>query len=100
MPAYLIVNIKVLDAAAYQPYVAAAPAIVARCGGRYLVRGGAYEVLEGTPQVNRTVVLEFPSMQHIRDFYADPEYQRLLPVRLASTESQMFAIEGFVPPAS
>lgn len=99
MPAYLIVNIKVLDAAAYQPYVAAAPAIIARFGGRYLVRGGAHEVMEGSPQVNRTVVLEFPSMQRIREFYNDAEYRALLPIRLASTESQMFAIEGYAPPS-
>lgn len=99
MPAYLIVNIKVLDAAAYAPYVAAAPPIIARFGGRYLVRGGAHEVMEGSPQVNRTVVLEFPSMQRIREFYDDPGYQAILPLRLASTESHMFAIEGYAPPS-
>lgn len=95
MKAYLIVNIIVHDAARYAPYVAAAPAIVARFGGRYLVRGGASQVLEGAPQINRTVVLEFPSVQHIKDFYACPEYQALLPVRQQSTTTQMFWIEGY-----
>ena len=95
MPAYLIVNIVVRDAERYKAYVAAAPALVARWGGRYLVRGGPHEILEGAPQVNRTVVLEFPSMQHIRDFHGDPEYQPLIRLRQESTDTQMFAIEGY-----
>ena len=95
MPAYLIVNIVVRDPERYQQYVAAAPAHVARHGGRYLVRGGAHEVLEGAPQVNRTVVIEFPSMQHIRDFHGDPAYQPLIRLRQASTDTQMFCIEGY-----
>ena len=95
MPAYLIVNIVVRDTEKYREYVALAPAVVAQFGGRYLVRGGPVEILEGSPQVNRFVVIEFPSMQHIRDFYGSAEYRAILDLRLESTDSQMFCVEGF-----
>jgi uncharacterized protein (DUF1330 family) len=101
MPAYLIVNITVRDPAAFQTYVARAPAIVARFGGRYIVRGGAAEVLEGSPAVNRTVVIEFPQLQDAKDFYADPGYQELVRLRQTCADTTMFCIEGYVPaPAS
>ena len=95
MAAYLIVNIVVRDQEQYLRYVAAAPAMVAKHGGRYLVRGGAPEVLEGEPEVNRFVVIEFPSMQAIRDFHQSPEYEPLLRMRQQSTDTQMFCIEGY-----
>lgn len=100
MAAYLIVNIVVRDVEKYKPYVLAAPGIIRRFGGRYLVRGGASEILEGTPQINRTVVIEFPSKQSIVDFYNDPEYQALAPIRQQSTDTQMFWIEGYEPAAA
>lgn len=95
MPAYLIVNIAVRDRARFADYVALAPAIVERFGGRYLVRAGASEVLEGDPEINRTSVIEFPSMQSIRDFYHSTEYQKIVPIRLESADTQMFCIEGY-----
>jgi uncharacterized protein (TIGR02118 family) len=100
MAAYLIANIRVRDPETYQRYVAAAPAMVARFGGTYLVRGGASEILEGAPAVDRTVVIEFPSMQAIRDFHSAPEYQPLLRMREESTDTHMFCIEGYAGAAS
>lgn len=95
MPAYLIAKITVKDPECFKGYVAGAPPIVARFGGGYLVRSGASEVLEGQPQINRTVIIEFPSLQHAKDFYADPEYQVLVRLRQAGADTHMFCIEGY-----
>jgi uncharacterized protein (DUF1330 family) len=69
MAAYLIADIEVTDAQAYEEYRRRVPAIIAAHGGRYLVRGGAAETLEGTWRPNRTIVLEFPSIDALRAFW-------------------------------
>jgi len=95
MTAYLIANITIKDPDCFKAYAAGAPAIVARFGGKYIVRGGASEILEGQPQINRTVIIEFPSLQHAKDFYADPEYQQLVRIRQTGSDTHMFCIEGY-----
>ncbi|SFK94487.1 DUF1330 domain-containing protein [Lysobacter sp. cf310] len=95
MTACLIANITVKDPDCFKAYVAGAPAIVARFGGKYIVRGGASEILEGQPQINRTVVIEFPSLQHGKAFYADPEYQKLVRIRQVGSDTHMFCIESY-----
>jgi uncharacterized protein (DUF1330 family) len=94
MPAYLIANITVTDAAGFEAYRAAVPAVIARFGGRYLVRGGAIDVKEGTPGLNRLVILEFPDMATARAFYDSPDYAPLLAMRLASTTGSVVLAEG------
>lgn len=95
MPAYLVANITVRDPERFKAYAAGAPELIARHGGRYIVRGGASVVLEGNPGVNRTVIVEFPSLQHAQDLYADPAYQALVAIRQQASETHMFCIEGF-----
>ena len=97
MAAYLIANIVVTDREAFERYRAGVPAGIAAHGGRYLVRGGATEVVEGNPAVNRMVILEFPDMAALRRFYASPEYKPLLDLRLASTRSDVVFVEGLPP---
>ena len=63
MAAYIIVDCEVTDPAAYERYKALAPAAIAQYGGRYLVRGGKTELLEGGPPPNRLVLLEFPDIR-------------------------------------
>ena len=69
MPAYVIADIEITDAAGYEEYRRRVPATVAQYGGRYLVRGGAAETLEGDWQPRRLVVLEFPSIAQARRWY-------------------------------
>jgi uncharacterized protein (DUF1330 family) len=94
MPAYLIANITVQDAAGFEQYRAAVPAVIARFGGRYLVRGGAVDVKEGEPGLNRVVILEFPDMAAARAFYDSAEYAPLLAMRLAFTTGSVALVEG------
>lgn len=95
MPAYLHATLDVTDAAAYEQYRNQVPALIAAHGGRYLVRGGATEVLEGEVQPMRQVILEFPDMAQLKAFYSSPAYQVLVAVRQgASRGGVLLAIEG------
>ena len=97
MKGYLIANVDVSDAEGYEAYRSQTAAIIARFDGRFLVRGGKVEVREGTPCVQRLVVLEFPSMEQARIFYDSPEYQAVLPHRTANARSDVFLVEGCAP---
>jgi len=97
MPAYFIANIEITDPAEFEAYRRDVPAVIARHGGRYLVRGGAIEVLEGDPGLSRVVILEFPDMESARAFYASEDYAALLAQRLRATRSQIALVEGFLP---
>jgi uncharacterized protein (DUF1330 family) len=66
MAAYLIADIEVTDPVAYEEYRKTVPAMIATHGGKYLVRAGKTEVLEGSWQPRRMVVVEFPSMTHLQ----------------------------------
>lgn len=97
MAAYLIANIVVTDREGFERYRTGVPAVIAAHGGRYLVRGGATEVVEGSPEVNRLVILEFPDMAALKRFYASPEYRPLLALRVASSKSEVVFVEGMAP---
>jgi len=66
MAAYLIANITVNDPARFAEYRDQVAPMIATHGGRYLIRGGAIEVVEGEPGFNRMVVLEYPDMATLR----------------------------------
>ncbi len=81
MAAYVIVDVEVTDPAAYEEYRRQVPATLERYGGRFAVRGGRYETLEGSWQPQRIVVLEFPDYPRARQWYDSPEYQAIIPLR-------------------
>jgi uncharacterized protein (DUF1330 family) len=94
MAAYVIVQIEVTDPQRYEEYRRLAPAAIAAHGGRYLVRGGAQEVLEGGAQPERTVVLEFPSADQARRFYRSAEYEAAKRARAGAARMTMLLVEG------
>jgi uncharacterized protein (DUF1330 family) len=94
MPAYLLAEIQVTDAAAYEPYRPLAAASIARFGGRYLVRGGNADLLEGTPEPQRMVVIEFPDADTARRWYNSEEYQAALKIRQAASHGRVMLVEG------
>jgi uncharacterized protein (DUF1330 family) len=95
MPAYVIFDIHVDDADAYAPYRGPAGEAVAAHGGRYLARGGATEVLEGEWELDRLVVLEFPSIEQAKAWYHSPEYQEVAPIRHAASHGRAVIVEGY-----
>jgi uncharacterized protein (DUF1330 family) len=94
MPGYVVVDIKVRDPQRYERYKQLAADAVAVYGGRYLVRGGATETLEGTWQPSRFVVLEFPTMELGRAWWASQEYGPAKALRQACADTEMLLVEG------
>lgn len=94
MPAYLFANVEVTDPAGYEEYRQQVSATITAHGGRYLVRGGATEVLEGDWSPKRIVILEFADMAQLKAWYRSPEYQPLIKLRQRTAKSTLVAVEG------
>ena len=94
MPAYVIADIVVTDAAAYDTYKKGVEATVVKYGGRFLVRGGAVTSYEGGWNPSRLIVLEFPDQAALDAWYASPEYKPLLEMRLGATTGRLIGVQG------
>ena len=94
MAAYLIADVDIHNAAAFEEYRRDVPATEARYGGRYLGRGGATKVLEGDWEPHRLVIVEFPDMQSLNAWYDSPEYTRLKALRERCASTRIIALEG------
>jgi uncharacterized protein (DUF1330 family) len=94
MAAYVIADIEVLESEGFEEYRRLVPATITAHGGRYLARGGATEVLEGTWSPKRCVILEFPDMDRFRAWWSSPEYQPLRALRERCTKSHLVVTQG------
>lgn len=94
MVAYVVAQVKITDPDTFATYSQQVPAVVEQFGGKYLVRGGKMETLEGEWDAGRLVVLEFPSMDHVQRFYNSPEYAPLIKLRQQSADTIMSTVEG------
>jgi uncharacterized protein (DUF1330 family) len=94
MAAYLIAQVTIHDPEVYRSYTARSPEIIAKHGGRILARGGATEVLEGSADNRRVVIVEFPSMEAARAFYHSAEYQQAKSIRAPASQAQFVIVQG------
>ena len=94
MAAYVAVQIDVHDPVIYQRYKEIAPPSIAAYQGRYLVRGGACETLEGGWLPPRFVILEFPTAELARSWWDSPEYAEAKSLRQVSASTEMLLVEG------
>jgi uncharacterized protein (DUF1330 family) len=95
MPAYFFVDIREFkDPAKMDEYRSRVAPTVGKFGGRYIVRGGPFELVEETYQPVRLAMLEFPSMDQARRWYDSEEYRELKRLRLAATVSNGFFMTG------
>ncbi len=94
MSAYLIVELEVTDPAKFQRYRELVPPIIEKFGGRYIVRGGGTEVLEGNWEPKRIVVLEFETAQKAKELMESEEYRPVKQLRLESANTNMVLVEG------
>jgi len=94
MPAYVIVEIDIHDPAGYEKYKKLAGATVEKYGGKYIIRGGRTEVLEGDWTPKRIVVLQFDSPQHAKDWLNSEEYREPRKMRHRTARTNMILIEG------
>jgi uncharacterized protein (DUF1330 family) len=94
MPAYVISEVDLLDSEQADAYRALAQDSIVRYGGRYLVRGAALDVLEGAAASGRLVIVEFPSAEQARRWYASPEYAAALKIRQHALRRRLILVEG------
>jgi len=94
MPAYLIADTEITDHRTYDEYKRKVAPVIAKFGGRFLVRGGPHAVLEGTWQPHRLVVIEFPNMEALTSWYRSAEYAPLLVLRKPAASDHLVAVEG------
>ena len=94
MAAYIIVEIEVTDPVGYEEYKKLAGATVEKHGGKYIVRGGAAEKLEGDWDPKRIVILQFESMQRAKDWLNCEEYREPRKMRHRTAKTNMILVEG------
>lgn len=94
MAAYVIAEIEITDPTAYEDYRKQVPGVIARYGGKYVVRGGKVESLEGGWSPKRLAVVEFPSMEQAMKFYRSPEYAPLIKIRQKASKGKLVIVEG------
>ena len=94
MPAYIVVDLEVLDAERYESYKLQVPPTLKSYEGRFIVRGGKVETLEGGWSPERLVILEFPSGEKARAWWNSPEYAKAKMLRQETARSRIILVEG------
>jgi uncharacterized protein (DUF1330 family) len=94
MSAYVIVEIDIVDPAGYEEYKKLAGATVEKYGGKYVIRGGAVETLEGNWKPKRIVVLQFDSMQRAKEWLNCEEYREPRKMRHRTAKTKMIVVES------
>jgi len=94
MAGYIIARVTVTDPEKYQDYTAVTPGLIAKYGGRFIVRGGETATLEGPEETNRIVVVEFDSIEQAKAMYESAEYQAAIKLRAGAATAQFIAVAG------
>jgi uncharacterized protein (DUF1330 family) len=94
MAGYLIARVTVTDPEKYQDYTAVSPRLIAKYGGRFLVRGGESVTLEGPEATERIVVVEFESLERAKAMYQSDAYQAAIKLRAGAATAQFVAVAG------
>lgn len=94
MSAYVVVQVQVHNPTAYEEYKKGVPATLALYDGKFLVRGGKVETLEGGWMPERFVILEFPTVERAKEWYASPEYTAILGIRHQNSDGKMIVVQG------
>jgi len=94
MAAYFVVEVKVTDPQMYEEYRKRVGPTLERYGGKFLVRGGASETIEGTWKPPRLVILEFEDNEQFRRWYDSPEYTEARNIRFKSSTANAILIQG------
>jgi len=95
MAAYFMVDIKeITDQETYAEYRKGVEATLAKYGGRFLVRGGAYETIEGEWQSQRLVLIEFADQEQFKGWYYSPEYTELRKLRTSASHGKAVIVQG------
>ena len=94
MAAYVIVDVTIMNPIEYESYKKLTPASIAAYNGKFIVRGGQTETLEGDWQPGRVVVVEFPTLSIAKAWWASDEYSVAKSIRQRTAETKMIVVEG------
>ena len=94
MPGYVIADVEVTNPELFEEYRKLVPATVEAFGGRYIVRGGSSEVVEGEWTPNRTVIIEFESFEQAKAWHSSDMYAGPKQMRIDSTNSSVIIVDG------
>lgn len=94
MPAYVLADIEVTDPDAYEDYKRLSSAAAEKYGGRFVVRGGKTEALEGDWATGRFVMIEFADGEAARRWYDSPEYAEARAVRQRASTGRLLLVES------
>lgn len=94
MSAFVVVQVEVKDPERYEAYKKMVPPTLEKFGGRFVARGGAVHVVEGDWSPKRFVLIEFPSVERAKAWWASPEYAEAKALRQATADSRLIIVEG------
>lgn len=94
MAAYIVADIEITDPEEYQRYARQTPGTLEPYGGKFLVRGGQPETLEGDWQTKRLVIIEFPGVAQLRAWYDSPGYSAIKGIRQGAAISNILFVQG------
>lgn len=94
MKAYIIVDVHITNPTLYEEYRKLTPASLVPYDGKFIVRGGTTETLEGDWKPGRVVVLEFPSVEKAKAWWSSPGYAPAKAIRQSSSDTRMILVEG------
>ncbi len=94
MSAYIIVEVSVTDPEKYEDYKKLVPPTVEAFGGKFLVRGGESETLEGDWDPGRFVVLEFDSVERAKAWWGSEQYRAPKELRQQASNARMIVVQG------
>ena len=94
MPAYVLAHIDVKDPVRYEDYKKMSPISIQKFGGRFVARGGKVEVLEGDWQPKRMVLIEFPTVERAKEWWASDDYAPAKQLRQSTSIGDLIVIEG------
>ena len=94
MSAYIIVQINIINKVEYKEYLNKVTPIAEKFGGEYIVRGGKYEILSGSWDFSRTVIIKFKNYNIAMNWYNSKEYAPIRKIREENSEGNLIIIEG------
>ncbi len=92
---YIIVRVSIHDPELFQKYPVLSTEVMKKYGGKYIIRGGKFKVVEGEWPVDRTTVVEFESFESAKKCYESIDYSKAMEIRQKSTKSDLILIEGY-----
>ena len=91
---YIIARVRIDDLEQYKKYMAVSPDAIGAYGGKFIVRGGDYETVEGDPESRRLVVVEYPTYEDALECYHSEVYQEAKKLRVHAGDAQFVVVRG------